>query len=141
MGRTPGTRLRTWQVAAVGVVAVAAAVAGLALSGWGPLAPFHPVLVSAHRASTSVPLSPAKALEASVQSTPSVSASASPAASPTPTPEPSASPSASVSASEDETDTETGDDNEMETETKPIPGPTPVPSASGTPDESGGGDD
>jgi hypothetical protein len=139
MSRTPGTRLRSWQPAAVGVGAVAATVAGLALSGWGPLAPFNPVLVSAHRASTSIPLYPVKALGVSVQSTPKVVDSEAPAASATATPRVSASRSASVSASESETDTETGDDNEMENEAMPTPGP--VPSASSSPDESGGGDD
>jgi hypothetical protein len=97
MSRTPGTRLRSWQPAAVGVGAVAATVAGLALSGWGPLAPFNPVLVSAHRASTSIPLSPVKALGVSVQSTPKVVESEAPAASPTATPGVSTSRSASSS--------------------------------------------
>lgn len=139
MALAPGLRVRTWHLVAVGVIAVGAVVAALALSGWGPLGSQHATLVSAHKASTTESLNPAGALGVNTEDSA--------------TPEPSASASSSTTSGEmDESSTssetesdDTGDDDMMQasptvtptaepTETpEPTTSATAMPSASPTP--------
>jgi len=77
MGLAPGLRVRTWHLVAVCVIAAGAVVAALALSGWGPLGTTHTALVSAHKASTTESLNPARLFGDEESATPSPSASTS----------------------------------------------------------------
>jgi hypothetical protein len=134
MGLAPGLRVRTWHLVAVVVIAVGAVVAALALNGWGPLGTQHATLVSAHKASTTESLNPAKALGVTAEesSAPAPSAYQPSSTTTTASHEMDDSSSSTRSTSTESDDTESSDDHGTHATPSPTAVARPTPSATAT---------